>query len=113
MPARIFPDNSDWSPPLGPTEKDACGTTNEDGTFSNSWMLDDEPPDYQEILNKQSMKEAIADGLDPHVAEAMYMRGLDDKPKAGSPEFTAYEEWLEKTCPRSLLIAEGLLDPDD
>lgn len=113
MPARIFPDNSDWSPPLGPTEKDACGTTNEDGTFSNSWMLDDEPPDYQEVLNKQSMKEAIADGLDPLVAEAMFMGDGKLTLPTDAPERVAFREWLELKCPRSLLIAEGLLDPDD
>lgn len=112
MPARIFPDNSDWAPPLGPTEKDACGTTNEDGTFSNSWMLDgDDDPEFEKSCIISSMNEAIKNGLDPDVARAMHPTD-GSLPDYNSPAGVAFSEWLEKRCPRALMIAEGLLDPD-
>lgn len=101
MPARIFPDNSDWAPPLGPTEKDACGTTNEDGTFSNSWMLDeDDNPEFDEYNRLEIIQFSIDTGCDPKIAHAMNPPRGVERPGPDTPEAIAYRKYLESPAPQ-------------
>lgn len=101
MPARIFPDNSDWSPPLGPTEKDAFGTIDEDGNFTHEGLLDEEDnPEFDEHNRREVVQFLIDTGCDPKTANAIYTSNGFESPDPDTPEAIAYRKYLELPEPQ-------------